>query len=50
VAAPTRRGFGLQLIEFNIAHEFGGEAVFDYPREGVQCIVTIPLRPQRDEI
>jgi PAS domain S-box-containing protein len=50
VAPPSRRGFGLQLIEFNIAHEFGGEAVFDYPREGVRCVVTIPLRPQRDEI
>jgi PAS domain S-box-containing protein len=50
VAPPTRRGFGSQLIEFNIAHEFGGEAVFDYRPEGVQCVLTIPLRAQRDEI
>jgi PAS domain S-box-containing protein len=50
VAPPTRRGFGTQLIEFNIAHEFGGEASFDYRPEGVQCVLTIPLRGQRDEI
>jgi PAS domain S-box-containing protein len=50
VAPPTRRGFGSQLIEFNIAHEFGGEASLDYRPAGVQCVLTIPLRGQRDEI
>jgi two-component sensor histidine kinase len=50
VAAPTRRGFGSQLIEFNIAHEFGGEATLDFRPEGVQCALTIPLRGPRDEI
>ena len=50
VAKPTRRGFGSQLIEFNIAHEFGGEARLDYPPAGVECVLTIPLRGQRDEI
>ncbi|MGH6920963.1 MAG: sensor histidine kinase, partial [Geminicoccaceae bacterium] len=50
VAKPTRRGFGSQLIEFNIAHEFGGEARLDYPPAGVECVLTIPLRGRRDEI
>jgi PAS domain S-box-containing protein len=50
VAPPTRRGFGSQLIEFNIAHEFGGEARLDYEPAGLVCVLTIPLRGQRDEI
>jgi PAS domain S-box-containing protein len=50
VAPPTRRGFGSQLIEFNIAHEFGGKATLDYQPAGVKCVLTIPLRGPRDEI
>jgi two-component sensor histidine kinase len=50
VEPPTRRGFGSQLIEFNIAHEFGGEAWLDYRPAGLECVLTIPLRGPRDEI
>jgi PAS domain S-box-containing protein len=50
VEPPSRRGFGSQLIEFNIAHEFGGEAKFDYRPAGVVCVLTIPLPGPRDEI
>jgi PAS domain S-box-containing protein len=50
VAPPTRSGFGSQLIEFNIAHEFDGEANLDYQPSGLRCVLTIPLRTQRDEI
>jgi PAS domain S-box-containing protein len=50
VQPPTRRGFGSQLIEFNIAHEFGGEARLDYRPAGLECVLTIPLRGPRDEI
>ena len=50
VAPPSRRGFGSQLIEFNIAHEFGGEARLDYRPAGAECVLTIPLRGPRDEI
>jgi len=50
VTPPTRRGFGSQLIEFNIAHEFGGEARLDYRPAGVECVLKIPLRGPRDEI
>jgi two-component system, chemotaxis family, CheB/CheR fusion protein len=50
VAPPNGRGFGSQLIEFNIAHEFGGEAKLDYRPAGVECVLRIPLRGPRDEI
>ena len=50
VAPPDQRGFGSQLIEFNIAHEFGGEAKLDYRPTGVECVLKIPLRGPRDEI
>ncbi|HZA67992.1 MAG TPA: HWE histidine kinase domain-containing protein [Geminicoccaceae bacterium] len=50
VAPPGQRGFGSQLIEFNIAHEFGGEAKLDYRPTGVECVLKIPLRGPRDEI
>ena len=50
VTPPSRRGFGSQLIEFNIAHEFGGEAKLDYRPAGAECVLTIPLRGTRDEI
>jgi PAS domain S-box-containing protein len=50
VAPPSRRGFGSQLIEFNVAHEFGGDAVLDYQPDGVRCSLAIPLRREADEI
>ncbi|HEX5080259.1 MAG TPA: PAS domain-containing protein [Geminicoccaceae bacterium] len=50
VARPTVRGFGTQLIEFNIAHEFGGEARLDFLPTGLEGTLTIPLRGPRDEI
>ena len=40
---PVRRGFGLELIERSVAHELGGQAVLDYPVEGVSCEITVPL-------
>jgi two-component sensor histidine kinase len=50
VAPPSRQGFGSQLIEFNVAHEFGGNAVLDYRSDGVRCVLAIPLRGDTDEI
>jgi two-component sensor histidine kinase len=50
VAPPDRRGFGSQLIEFNVAHEFGGDALLDYQPDGVKCLLGIPLRGDADEI
>ncbi len=50
VAPPRRLGFGSQLIEFNVAHEFGGNAALHYRPDGVRCLLTIPLRADADEI
>jgi PAS domain S-box-containing protein len=43
VRTPVRRGFGLELIERSVAHELGGQAVLQYPIEGVSCDITVPL-------
>jgi len=50
VGPPARRGFGSELIEFSIAHEFGGNAALDYRPQGMSCLLTIPLRREADEI
>jgi two-component sensor histidine kinase len=43
VRAPDHRGFGLELIERSVAHQLGGQAVLEYPIEGVSCEITVPL-------
>jgi PAS domain S-box-containing protein len=42
VVKPVRAGFGSQLIDFTIKHEFGGTATIDYPETGVICEISIP--------
>lgn len=42
VQGPNRPGFGGQLIEFTIGHEFGGTSKIDYTDKGVVCTMTIP--------
>lgn len=42
-AAPERNGFGAQLIQFNIAHEFGGRVETTYRPTGVLHRLIIPL-------
>lgn len=44
VEPPAERGFGSMLIERSIAYELDGEATVDYRREGVVCVISIPLR------
>jgi len=39
VTAPTRRGFGLRLLEQGLADEFGGRVSLAFPPEGVVCTV-----------
>jgi two-component sensor histidine kinase len=50
VAPPRRLGFGSQMIEFNVTHEFGGNAVLDYQAAGVRCLLVLPLRGEGNEI
>jgi PAS domain S-box-containing protein len=42
VKKPERSGFGSQLIEFTIRHEFGGACSLDYREDGFVGEITIP--------
>ena len=39
---PTRRGFGMTLIERGFAHELSGEATVTFAREGVVARLRAP--------
>jgi two-component sensor histidine kinase/PAS domain-containing protein len=45
VSPPTRRGFGSQVVERSLVMEFGGRVSLLFPESGVQCLITVPLRP-----
>ena len=42
VAEPTRRGFGLTLIESSLSYELGGSVELGFPAEGLTCTVVAP--------
>jgi PAS domain S-box-containing protein len=42
VQPPSRLGFGTDLIDFNIVHEFGGEVQREFRADGLRCRLTIP--------
>jgi PAS domain S-box-containing protein len=44
VAPPSARSFGLKVIRASIETQLGGEATFDWARQGMQCVLSIPLR------
>ena len=44
VAAEPGRGFGTDLIEKIVAHEFGTPVELAYEPGGVSCVLTIPVR------
>lgn len=41
-AAPTRRGFGLTVIERSLAYELGGSGRLVFAPEGLRCTIRIP--------
>ena len=43
VQAPTRRGFGAEVVEINLDHEFEGRAAFDFARDGLICEMIMPM-------
>ncbi|SDE84797.1 sensor histidine kinase [Limimaricola pyoseonensis] len=43
VTPPTRRGFGLRLIERQVAMEFGGRAEVEFLPEGLSCRIEMVL-------
>ena len=40
---PTRRGFGLRLLERALARQLGGEVALDYPAAGFAFRLRLPL-------
>ncbi len=49
VSQPSRRGFGLRLIERQVAMEFGGQSVVEFRPEGLYCCIhmLLPRLPDR---
>jgi two-component system CheB/CheR fusion protein len=45
VAPPSRRGFGVELIEKSLTHELGGDAYFEYPPSGLRVRLDFPIDP-----
>ncbi len=45
VQPPTRRGFGMELIEHGIAHDLQGESKLNFDPQGLQCSIRIPWTP-----
>jgi PAS domain S-box-containing protein len=50
VSAPTRRGFGSDLIERGLARQFGGSATLQFHETGLRCHITAPLPPPRERV
>lgn len=45
VRQPSRRGFGLRLIERQLAAEFGGSAAVSFEQDGIVCDLRLKLPP-----
>jgi two-component system, chemotaxis family, CheB/CheR fusion protein len=43
IVAPTRRGFGMKLIEDALAYEAGGRVDMQFERQGVCSDIQLPL-------
>jgi PAS domain S-box-containing protein len=50
VVTPSRRGFGLKLIERGLAHELRGKAAVSFEPVGLRCTVVARLDPPVAEI
>src|ERR1700722_7542791 len=44
IAPPSSRSFGLKVIRASIENQLGGKAAFDWAAQGMQCMLSIPLR------
>jgi two-component system, chemotaxis family, CheB/CheR fusion protein len=45
VEPPTGRGFGSELVERQVRHEFDGAVEADYPPQGARITITLPEKP-----
>jgi PAS domain S-box-containing protein len=43
VTPPTRRGFGMRIVENMIADQLRGQAHFDWRDQGLTCEIVLPL-------
>jgi two-component sensor histidine kinase len=43
ITEPSKRGFGMTLIERGIAHELSGEASIVFSAAGVRAQLAVPL-------
>ena len=43
VTPPTRRGFGVRMIERALASDLGGTVVIDFATEGLVCTIDAPI-------
>lgn len=50
VVAPTRRGFGSNLIEKTVSHDLGGHIDIDFAPAGLQARITIPSEHLREVV
>jgi two-component sensor histidine kinase len=48
VAPPTRRGFGIELIERIVAQELDSKVKLEFLPSGVRCRMRVPLRQRGD--
>lgn len=48
VQSTRRRGFGTELIEKIVAHELKSPVQLEFEREGVRCIMRVPVRRRQD--
>jgi len=46
VNKPVSRGFGTRSVIASIESQLGGQAEFDWRREGLVCRLSVPLSPQ----
>jgi two-component sensor histidine kinase/DNA-binding response OmpR family regulator len=44
IAPPSARSFGLKVIRASIENQLSGKAAFDWAPQGMQCMLSIPLR------
>jgi two-component system, chemotaxis family, CheB/CheR fusion protein len=45
VEPPMDRGFGSELVERQVRHEFGGAVEADYPPQGARVTIALPEKP-----
>ncbi|WP_281501047.1 CHASE domain-containing protein [Erythrobacter sp. F6033] len=48
VEQPSKRGFGLELIEKIVAHELKQPVQLDFHDQGVRCLLHVPVRRRSD--